>query len=237
MPLQRLIPAGVGMCTPRPTMGKKKTKAVEYGTNRNSKKNITKKQKLEDEEMSKDKTVIDLTTQRNNLIAVLAQTAKKKNKLVEQEFAYKLFERFPHTAEADAFFAEMRRRYVEKYTCVAAAGAVVGEAEVVPGGDSTTSEDSPTTDDSPPASNDVHDNGSYFDARGLYVPGGFARDDALDNLMEGFAPQNNFSQEDEPLPPTQCLILALQRVENVQDVTTSKIIDDVVVDSQLTTLD
>jgi hypothetical protein len=88
----------------------------------------------------------------------------------------------------------MRRRYVEnKYTCVAAAGAVVDEAEVVPGGDSTTSEGSPTADDSPPASNDVHDNdnadnGSYFDARGLYVPGGFARDVALDNLMVRFAP-------------------------------------------------
>jgi hypothetical protein len=72
--------------------------------------------------------VIDLTTQRNNSIAVLAETAKKKNELVEQEFAYKLFDRFPHTAEADAFFAEMRRRYVEKYTCVAAAGAVVDDA-------------------------------------------------------------------------------------------------------------
>ena len=94
----------------------------------------------------------------------------------------------------------MRRRYAENYTCVAAAGVVVDDAEVVPGGNSPSSEDSPTTDNSSPASNDINgnddaDNGSYFDARGLYVPGGFARDVALDTLMERFAPHNHFSQK------------------------------------------
>jgi hypothetical protein len=44
-----------------PHNGEKKSKAVEYG-NRNNKKNVTKKQKLEEEEMSKDKTLIDHST-------------------------------------------------------------------------------------------------------------------------------------------------------------------------------
>ena len=234
VPVQQFIPAaGVGMCTPRPTMGKKKAKAVEYG-NRNNKKNITsKKQKLETE-MSKMADVA--TTHRNNSIAALAATAKKKNDLVEQEFAYRLFERFPHTAEADAFFAEMRKKYLAKYTGTTdstAGGAVLDEGQVVPA-DSPTTDDSPTTStDDSPASNDVDDNtndddddGSYFDARGLYVPGGFVRDKALENLLDRCAPPNDFNQE-ESLPPTQCLVVALQRSENAQDL----------VDSQLTMLD
>ena len=187
------------------------------------------------------------TTHRNNSIAVLAETAKKKNDLVEQEFAYKLFERFPHTAEADAFFAEMRKKYLEKYTgtttgTTAGGAAVLDEGQVVPADSPTStddsspaSNDSPTTDNSPAASNDDvddeesnvnDDDGSYIDAQGLYVPGGFVRDKVLDNWMGRCAPPIDLSQE-ESLPPTQCLVLALQRNENVQDV----------VDSQLTMLE
>jgi hypothetical protein len=242
-PVQRFISAGVGMCTPRPTMGKKKAKAVAYGN-----KNITSKKQKSDAEASKNNVVLDAaTTHRNNSIAVLAETAKKKNDLVEQEFAYKLFERFPHTAEADAFFAEMRKKYLEKYTgtttgTTAGGAAVLDEGQVVPADSPTStddsspaSNDSPTTDNSPAASNDDvddeesnvnDDDGSYIDAQGLYVPGGFVRDKVLDNWMGRCAPPIDLSQE-ESLPPTQCLVLALQRNENVQDV----------VDSQLTMLE
>ena len=190
--------------------------------------------------------VIDLTSHRNNTIAALAATAKKKNELLEQEFAYKLFERFPDTPEADVFFAEIRKRYVAKYTSVASAAAVVDNGEVVPS-DSwspTTTDNSPsnTGDHAPAASNDVDeddgtDDGSYFDARGLFVPGGFARDIALDNVVEECRQPrvNHDFMEDDSLPPTQCLVEALQRTtDNVQD--RSNNIHDDVVDSQLTTL-
>ena len=104
----------------------------------------------------------------------------------------------------------MRRRFIAKYTCVAGAGAGVDDDEVF-------SSDPPTTDASP-ASNDVDeddddaDNGSYLDARGLNALGGFARDVALDNVLERSEPPNDFSQV-ELLPPTQCLVVALQRTD------------------------
>ncbi|KAI2496398.1 No apical meristem-associated C-terminal domain [Fragilaria crotonensis] len=73
---------------------------------------------------------------------------------------------------------------------------------------------------------DDDDGSSYIDAQGLYVPGGFVRDKVLDNWMGRCAPPIDLSQE-ESLPPTQRLVLALQRNQNVQDV----------VDSQLTMLE
>jgi hypothetical protein len=141
----------------------------------------------------------------------------------------------------------MRKKYLEKYTgtttgTTAGGAAVLDEGQVVPADSPTStddsspaSNDSPTTDNSPAASNDDvddeesnvnDDDGSYIDAQGLYVPGGFVRDKVLDNWMGRCAPPIDLSQE-ESLPPTQCLVLALQRNENVQDV----------VDSQLTMLE
>jgi hypothetical protein len=81
------------------------------------------------------------------------------------------------------------------------------------------------------------DDGSYCDARGLFVPAGFARDIALDNVVEqSRQPRVNHDfMEDDSLPPTQCLVAALQRTtDNVQD--RSNNFHDDVVDSQLTTL-
>jgi len=96
---------GMGMCTPRPTIGKKKAKANEC----NRKQQMAVMQ-LASDVKKKQKTEIELANakviaERSNSLASLVASAKLKNDLVQQQFAYQLFMQTPDAVELQAFFA------------------------------------------------------------------------------------------------------------------------------------
>jgi hypothetical protein len=108
-------PPGMGMCTPRPSIAKKKAKANEYDR---------KQQILASNIKKKQRTVVelanaDVVAERSSYLASLVAAAKLKNDLVQQQFAYHLFMHTPDAVELQAFFAAMRKKYsAKKYMVV-----------------------------------------------------------------------------------------------------------------------
>lgn len=240
-----VVSPGIGMYTPRPTVGKKKAKNLLLNSSIASNKN----KKPKNAAISANEKVI---AQRSNSLAVLVEETKKKNVLAEQQFDYQFFREQPDTVEAKDFFKAMAKKY-SRFIVEQEVPVVSASLESTPE-ESTTPEDADVDnvliveteeeDDIYEEDDDDDDVGEHFDSHGLFVPGGFTRDKALDIATAACARPvidwlkltgSDFSQDSEciglngtppSLPCTQKLVAALQSNDNIERV----------VDSQMTTL-
>ncbi|KAI2513515.1 No apical meristem-associated C-terminal domain [Fragilaria crotonensis] len=239
---------GIGMCTPRPSIGKKKAKANEY---------IRKQQMLASDINKKQKTEVELANakviaERGIAIASLVASAQLKNDLVQQQFAYQLFMQ-TYAVESQAFFAAMRKKYsARKYMEEVPPVGFNLHEDVVDIVDDTEDRNDDEDDHDEDHDEDNEDNEDDDDEdhedykeHGLFIPRGFKNDTVLDNIVAECARMpviqiskivgSDFSQNSvdynlgtpPPLPMTQKLLAALQsNEEDVRDVE----------DTQLTTL-
>jgi hypothetical protein len=190
---------GIGMYTPRPTVGKKKAKALLMSNSSVTSGN--KKQKAEEAALANE----NIIAMRSNSLAILVEEIQKKNRLAEQQFAYQFFTSRPDSVESKEFFEAMAKKF--------AGYGVAPEVAVVECVESVESSLTSTAGD-----DDANDDGDeMYDSRGLFVPGGLI----LRNM-----PGSSFTQDSPPpLPSTQKLVSALHdhsRNDNIQDVEDSQ---------------
>jgi hypothetical protein len=228
-------PPGMRMCTPRPSIGKRKAKAHEYNC---------KQQMLASDIKKKQQTALELANaevvaERSSYLAPLFAAAKLKNVLVQQQFAYQLFMQTPDAVELQPFFAAMRKKYsATKYMVVVVDEDEVEfvesvECDVVDIVDNTSDCDNDDDDEEVIEEQQFEE---HFDKIGPWVPGGFSMDTVLEEIAAQCAQPviciyavtgSNFSQgTPPPLPSTQYLLAPLQSNDDLQDVE----------DTQLTTL-
>ena len=95
---------GIGMYAPRPTVGKKKAKALLMS---NSVTSGNKKLKAEEAALANE----NIIAMRTNSLAILVEEIQKKNRLAEQQFAYQFFTSRPDSNESKALFEAMAKKF------------------------------------------------------------------------------------------------------------------------------
>jgi hypothetical protein len=93
---------GLGMYTPRPTVGKKKAKALLMS---NSVTSGNKKQEAEEAALANE----NIIAMHSNSLAILVKEIQKKNQLAEQQFAYQFSTSRPDSVKSKAFFKQWLR--------------------------------------------------------------------------------------------------------------------------------
>ncbi|KAI2500548.1 No apical meristem-associated C-terminal domain [Fragilaria crotonensis] len=227
---------GMGMCTPRPSIGKRKRKPMSTIASSRCWPPIQ-KQKTEAELAN-----ANIIAERNSCRASLVASSKMKNDLVQQQFAYQLFMQTPDAVESQAFFAAMRKKYSSNTYMAAVVEeevAVVEFVESVEDDDADADRENDDDDDDEVVIQEEEYCEEHFDELGRWVPGGYRKDTVLEDhvaqqrgsqpviCLHAMTSCEVFSQgTPPPLPSTQNLLAALQSYHDVDDVE----------DTQLTTL-
>lgn len=164
-----------------------------------------------------------LKHRQNESLERLAFAAEAKANVAKEQYMFNFYTKNPASAASIAWFAAKELEYAPAvHTTTATTGGDVPDVINVDAED--------------PADDADDDKESYIDENGLFVPGGYVRDVALDNIIASIRPPNAIagldqtthtssddSQEDgewDTLPPTQHLVLAF---------------NNAIVDSQATT--
>ncbi|KAI2497908.1 No apical meristem-associated C-terminal domain [Fragilaria crotonensis] len=212
---------GFGL-TPRPSIGKKRAKLLAQQAAAIKLKKTKKDDPPEPDKVFSFNQV--LKHRQNESLERLAFAAEAKANVAKEQYMFNFYTKNPASAASIAWFAAKELEY----------------APAVPTERATTGGDVPdviNVDAEDPADDADDDKESYIDENGLFVPGGYVRDVALDNIIASIRPPNAIagldqttntssddSQEDsewDTLPPTQRLVLAF---------------NNAIVDSQATTL-
>ena len=98
----------IGMCTPRPTMGKKKARNFEFNRNKqNASATSAKKAKVEVKDLTRDMLV-----SRQVSLNKLVEDAERKNDLIEKKMLFRMFMMDPKSDASMSYFATMRDQYL-----------------------------------------------------------------------------------------------------------------------------
>ncbi|KAI2510563.1 hypothetical protein MHU86_3831 [Fragilaria crotonensis] len=207
---------------PRPSIGKKRAKLLAQQAAAIKLKKTKKDDPPEPDKVFSFNQV--LKHRQNESLERLAFAAEAKANVAKEQYMFNFHTKNPASAASIAWFAAKELEYAP----------AVQTATATTGGDVP---DVINVDAEDPADDADDDKESYIDENGLFVPGGYVRDVALDNVIASIRPPNAIagldqttdtssddSQEDgewDTLPPTQHLVLAF---------------NNAIVDSQATTL-
>ena len=224
---------GIGMCTPRPSVGKKKAKTIAYNRRQQMLKSAssTKKPSTEVELAN-----VEVIAMRNNSLDQLVAAANRKNDLVQQQLMFQLFLQKPDSVESKAFFAAMTKKYTGQFVSTVDDEAAIVESVESPINDDTEDDHYGNYyDDDDDVNQDESGSTSYDGLRRRISGGDFCSNTVRKNgIAECVLPVvqvvkrsgNSFSQSSDdnpatppPLPLTQNLLAALQSINenNVQE--------------------